>query len=348
MARARGSNPKPVETLPRISNWEKPASTQSPASDQAAAKYADPPWSKVWRTTIRVLVQRWWLRLFVVGLVGVAVIALVVGYRALTSATESPGRPSPPGAGGPVAAAAVTRTEAANWVSANVAGTAVLACDTATCAELAARGYPAGALISLTPDAREVRRADLVVVTAAVEGLLGRSLRELTAPLPVAAFGAGDAAIQLRSVAPEGPNAYERRATADRRQRASAGAQLSRANRLELSAPAGEELRAGRVDARILTVLPALLADHRLTVESFSISSAEPPGAPLRVLDIARVDGRDVAAEQAGTVDIIRFLNAQWPPFLPASAGVVDGPHGSVLRITYPAPSPLGLLGNGR
>lgn len=352
MARARESSPA-TETQPRISNWEKPVRAQSPAPDPARPEgsYQNPPWPTVVWTTVRVLSRRWPFRLAILAVAGLLVAGLVVGYRALFL-TDSPsgGRPSGPSvaAGGPVSAAATARAEAATWASANIADTAVLACDTATCAELQARGYPATALVGLTADARDIRRADLVVVTAAVEALLGRrNLAALTAAQPVAVFGSGDAVIELRAVAPGGPDAYERRATQDRRQRAAAGAQLNQTPRLELAPSAGEQLRAGRVDARLLTVLPALLADHTLTVDSFLVTAAEQPGAPLRVMDIARVDGADVAADRAGTVDIIRFLNAQWPPFLPASAEVVDGPNGPVLRISYPAPSPLGLLGNG-
>jgi hypothetical protein len=351
VARAPESSPA-TETQPRVSNWEKPAHAQSPAPDPAGPErsYQNPSWPTVVWTTVRVLARRWPFRLaiFVVG--GILVAGLVVGYRALfltgTPAGEQPGGPSV-AAAGPVSAAAAARTEVAAWASANIADTAVLACDTATCAELQAHGYPATALVPLSADSRDIRRADLVVVTAAVRALLGRNLAPLTAAQPIAVFGSGEAAIALRAVAPAGPQAYERRASVDRRQRATAGTQLSRTSRLELAPTAGEQLRAGRVDARILTVLPALLADHTLTVDSFLISAAEQRGAPLRVIDIARVDGTDVAADQAGTVDIIRFLNAQWPPFLPAGAEVVDGPDGPVLRISYPAPSPLGLLGNG-
>jgi hypothetical protein len=351
VARARESSPA-TETQPRVSNWEKPARAQSPTPDPARPeRYQNPSWPTVVWTTVRVLARRWPFRLAILVVAGLLVAGLAVGYRALFL-TDSPGaEPSPGGpgvvVGSSVSAAAVARSEAATWASANIADTAVLACDTATCAELQAHGYPATALVPLTASSGDVRRADLVVVTAAVRALLGRNLAPLTAAQPLAVFGSGEAAIAVRAVAPAGPKAYERRAGVDRRQRAAAGIQLSRTSRLQLAPSAGEQLRAGRVDARILTVLPALLADHTLTVESFLVSAAEPRGAPLRVIDIARVDGADVAPDQAGTVDIIRFLNAQWPPFLPAGAEVVDGPDGPVLRISYPAPSPLGLLGNG-
>lgn len=350
MARARESSPA-TQSQPSVSNWEKPARPQSPTPEPAGAagSYQDPPWPTVVWTTVRVLARRWPFRLAIFAVAGLLVAALVIGYRALfltSSPAEQPGGPSVT-AGGPVSAAAMARTEVATWASSNIADTAVLACDTATCAELQAHGYPATALVRLAAGAGDIRRADLVVVTAAVKAQLGRNLGALTAPTPVAVFGSGEAAIELRAVAPAGPSAYARQATVDRRQRAAAGTQLSRTPRLELASSAGEQLRAGRVDGRILTVLPALLADHTLTVESFLVTAAERRGAPLRVMDIARVDGKDVAADQAGTVDIIHFLNAQWPPFLPASADVVNGPDGQVLRISYPAPSPLGLLGNG-
>lgn len=358
MARARGSNSKSVETLPPVSNWEKPIRAQTPADEPAPApaetSYENPPWSKVWLTTIRVMTRRWRFRVVLIAFVGLVIAALLLGYRALFPAADSPAAERPaanslaPGAAAdPVVAAEQARTAAVSWVAINLSRTSVLACDRATCAELEAHGYPATALVPLTADAGEIRRADLAVVTAAVQTVLGRNLPELTASQPLAVFGAGEAAIELRVVTPDGPDGYEQRAAIDRRQRAGAGAQLARSSRLELAPEAGEELRAGRVDTRILTVLPALLADHRLAVQQFSVSPEEPPGSPLRILDVARVDDNAVAADDAGTESIIRFLNAQWPPFLPSWAEVVDAPAGRVLRITYPAPSPLGLLGSG-
>ena len=123
--------------------------------------------------------------------VALLVAGLAVGYRAVFLTGSSSGEPPSGAPGGPVSAAAVARTEAATWASANIADTAVLACDTATCAELQAHGYPATALVPLTAGSGDVRRADLVVVTAAVKAQLGRNLTALTAAQPLAVFGSG-------------------------------------------------------------------------------------------------------------------------------------------------------------
>jgi hypothetical protein len=45
---------------------------------------------------------------------------------------------------------------------------------------------------------------------------------------------------------------------------------------------------------------------------------------------------------------LMTILQAQRSPYLPSSLKIVRIPaRGSVLRIEYPAPSPLGLLGSG-
>lgn len=45
---------------------------------------------------------------------------------------------------------------------------------------------------------------------------------------------------------------------------------------------------------------------------------------------------------------LMTILRAQRSPYLPSSLKIVRIPaRGSVLRIEYPAPSPLGLLGSG-
>jgi hypothetical protein len=46
---------------------------------------------------------------------------------------------------------------------------------------------------------------------------------------------------------------------------------------------------------------------------------------------------------------LMAILQAQRPPYLPSSLEIVQvPPGGAVLRIGYPVPSPLGLLGSGR
>ena len=50
----------------------------------------------------------------------------------------------------------------------------------------------------------------------------------------------------------------------------------------------------------------------------------------------------------ASLPSLMTFLRAQRSPYLPSSLKIVRIPaRGSVLRIEYPAPSPLGLLGSG-
>jgi len=282
-----------------------------------------------------------WLVVLVAGLAAAAVLAA-------TATTVLSGR----GGGAPAAAqalaAAAARQQAAAWVAGQASPDAIVACDPAMCAALQAHGVPAGRLLVLTPARADPLGSDLMVATAAVRGRLAARLAGVYAPVTLASFGSGAARIEIRVVAPNGASAYWAALAADARTRAAAGAQLLRNRSVHVSAAARPALADGEVDPRLLVVLAALAGLHPLDITGFGRpSQGASAGVPLRSADIA-----GAAPPGPGTPVSLRrlmaILQAQRPPYRPSSLAIVRiPPAGPVLRIGYPAPSPLGLLASG-
>jgi hypothetical protein len=233
----------------------------------------------------------------------------------------------------PVNSATAVRDQAAAWVTRQVSGAAIIACDPAMCAALAQRGVPAGNLLVLGPGAGDPLGSDVVVGTAAVRGLFGARLAAVYAPEVLASFGTGPARIDVRVVAPDGSAAYRRALAADRQARQAAGRQLLHDRRLAASPAARAALAAGQVDARLLITLAALAASQPVQVTAFGAPDpGASPGLPLRTAELTA---------PAGTAHrMLAFLRAQRSPYLPAYVGLT----GSVLTVAFGAPAPLGLL----
>jgi hypothetical protein len=280
--------------------------------------------------------------------IAVALVTLVFAAGAATVVLSRPGRAkqaAPPGAGAPTAAAALAsaaaaRQQAAAWVASQVNADAIVACDPAMCAALQARGVPAGRLLMLTPARADPLGSDLVVATPAVRSQFGARLAGVYAPVTLAAFGSGAAQIDVRAMAPEGAAAYRAELAADIRGRKTAGALMLRNSRIHVAAGARAALAAGEVDPRLLVTLATLAHLHPLDITGFGRPGPDASaGVPLRSADIT------------GAVPLqtlMTILQAQRPPYLPSSLAIVQiPPSGAVLRIGYPVPSPLGLLGSG-
>jgi hypothetical protein len=220
-----------------------------------------------------------------------------------------------------------------------------VACDPAMCAALQARGVPADRLLVLSPARADPLGSDLVVATPAVRSQFGARLTGVYAPVTLAAFGSGAARIDVRAVAPDGAAAYRAGLAADVRARRAAGTMLLRNHRIHTAAAARAALAAGTVDPRLLAVLATLAAVHPLDITGFgSPGPGASAGVPLRAAEIT------VAApgSPASLTRLAAILRAQRPPYLPSSIRAVRiSPHLAVLRIEYPVPSPLGLLGSG-
>jgi hypothetical protein len=238
-----------------------------------------------------------------------------------------------------------TRDRAAIWIAQQISRGTIVACDVAMCAALRAHGIAAANLVELGPDgASDPLGTGIVVATAAVRSEFDNRLSSVYAPLVVANFGSGSAAIQIRVTAPDGTAAYLRELHSDLLARRMAGAQLLRNTRLTAAPAARQALADGDVDTRLLAVIAALARSHHIVIASFGDSG---PGAssvaPLRSADIA-------LAPRSGSGDgslssMLAFLRAQEPPYQPASVTKTRLAAGrSAIRVQFGDPSPLGLL----
>ena len=317
------------------------------------ARRSEPSWPTVIATTLRL----WFERHPIVGRKGthghrVAVAVAAVGVVALGAgvagaivghATTSAPVGSPPSAGPPgaLAASATTREEAANWIAAQVASSAVVACDPGMCAALQADGLPAARLLVLGTAAADPLGSDVIVATSAVRNEFGSRLESVYAPAVIASFGSGPGRIDVRVTAPDGTAAYESALAADRRGRVSAGAQLLRNSRITVDPVARAALSTGDVDPRLLMLLAALAVQQPVRVSAFGDPS---PGAnqavPLRGAQIAPL--RPSAQAKSRLRSMLSFIDAQQQPFLPLRASLAGT---SALTVEYAAPSPLGLIG---
>jgi hypothetical protein len=314
-------------------------------------------------TTVRLWLRRrlgWLRRLWPARarwrvVIAVALVAAVFVAGAATVVLSRPGRDRSagrPGAGAPTAAAALAgaaavRQRAAAWVASQANPDAIVACDPALCAALQARGVPAGRLLVLTPGRSDPLGSDLVVATAAVRSQFGSRLAGVYAPVTVAVFGSGAARIDVRTVAPDGAAAYLTALAADMRARRAAGALMLHNSHIHVAARARAALAAGEIDPRLLVALATLAHLHPLNITGFgSPGPGASTGVPLRSADItgAAPPGR----HPVSLPTLMTILQAQRPPYLPSSLEIVQIlPVGAVLRIGYPVPSPLGLLGSG-
>ena len=237
-------------------------------------------------------------------------------------------------------ASAATRDEAATWIAGQVAASAIVACDPAMCAALAADGLSATRLVVLGTAAADPLGSDIVVATLAVRNQFGTRLQSVYAPVVIASFGTGAGRIDVRAIAPDGAAAYRAALTADRRSRISAGSQLLRNPRIIVAAGARKGLSSGDVDPRLLMVLAALAAQQPVRIASFGDTSPGAGSVPLRSVQIAPLGSG--AKAKASLRSMLSFIDAQRQPFQPLRASLGGS---SVLTVEYAAPSPLGLLG---
>ena len=284
--------------------------------------------------------SRGWL---VPAAAAVTVAAVIVGSAAVSHVLHQQN-----GAGTSVEAAAA-RNEAASWVAAQVSRSAVVSCDPVMCQALASRGF-SGHLDEVLPGVIHIWPSGVIVATATVRREFGGDLNSGYAPGIIASFGSGSSQVDVRVIDPRGAAVYKAAVSADLRSRKLGGAELANSSRITAPAIAWRQLRAGRVDARVLTILTGLAAAHPLSVVAFG---APGPGAgagsPLRSVEFAWSSEAPGAGRPGSMRAIMAFLNAQGAPFRPAQAAVIRLPDGrAVVRAEFTAPSPLGLLGPGR
>ena len=319
----------------------------------------EPSWPVVIATTLRLWLERHPLfggrgtrrRHAVVALAAVALVVLgglgawtvrAVTGHAVTSSSSATARGSVPASlpAAALGASAATRDEAATWIAGQVAASAIVACDPAMCAVLAADGLPATRLVVLGTAAPDPLGSDIVAATLAVRNQFGTRLQSVYAPVVIASFGTGAGRIDIRAIAPDGAAAYRAAVAADRQGRISAGGQLLRNPRIIVAAAPRKALSSGDVDPRLLMILAALAAQQPVRITSFGDTSPGAGSVPLRSVQIAPLGSG--AKAKASLRSMLSFIDAQRQPFQPLRAGLGGS---SMLTVEYAAPSPLGLLG---
>jgi Tetratricopeptide repeat len=239
--------------------------------------------------------------------------------------------------------ASAVRLAAASWVAGQVSKSAIVGCDPAMCAALRQHGLPAGDLLGLGPGgAADPLASNVVIATAAVRIEFGTRLTDVYAPQVLASIGRGTAAIQIRTVAPDGASAFLAAARADLLARRRFGASLLHNPHLLVAGPARRQLLEGLVDSRLLIVLATIADTGPVRVAEFGDAG---PGAdhsvPLRLAVLTPAGGSNAGWART----ILTFLAAQQAPFRPESARQASLPGTPLaVRIEYSAPAPLGLL----
>ncbi len=245
-------------------------------------------------------------------------------------------------------AAATARAAAASWVAQQVTPGTIVSCDAQMCTDLEQAGLPAGQLLYLGVGTASPVESSVLVATAVVRQEYGARLAGVYAPDVLASFGTGSAQVEVRVVAPGGAAAYAADLRADLAARVAAGRRLLHNPRLHPSAAARQALAAGQPDGRLLADFAALAAGHPLRVIDFGPGPAGlSSGQPLRTVDIAPA-GFGTARQPDNLRLLARLLLAEPARYRPASLTRLRLAGGTaVLRVTFTAPSPLGLAPTG-
>lgn len=248
-----------------------------------------------------------------VVLVAIVAAGWVYGYPALRPTTDR---------GGPLA-------DAQEWLRANASGSRVLV-DDAAWAELAKAGWPTGMLVAPAGCAATCPPAEWAVFADDATDLRDRypAIEAAFDEAGVTAvFGAGDGRVTVSRLGlpPADPTAPSESSA-----RAHAGEALQASARITSTPDAAAELRAGRVDPRLIATIAALAALQPVRVAAFpEVPGEDPAGQPRR--RVLLTGGEDGATA---------FYTGQRDLFRPSS---VVRTGGGVL-VTYPLFAPPGLL----
>jgi Protein kinase domain len=330
------ASPQPAYAVPEPQQGgdDGPVSARPAAAPPPAAQRGGGRWR--WRAAAVVASV-----LLIAGLGGAA-LALAQQGTPPAPPTGRPPRTSPP-----VSPAAAARAQAVTWIVHKVSRSAIVSCDSVMYTALVNAGFPAANLVRLGPQSNDPLGSDLVVATAAVRAQFHDRLASVYAPAIIAAFGSGNAKIEIRLVFPEGTANYREVQQSDARARKAADAQLLTNNRLTFSASAKAHILSGDIDPR-LALLLALMA-HRHPVQIVDFGDQAPGGGPaslLRSVDLVATDTSAHLTRAAYSRWIHRLVRAQRAEYHPSSLSLVTLPSGQVvLRIEYGAPSPLNPAG---
>jgi hypothetical protein len=295
--------------------------------------------------------RAWWRRravaipasILLVAGIGALYFILPRGGASAEPPTGSHAGSGQAGSGHGLAAEAAARRQAITWVLQQVSRSAVVACDSQVCADLASKGFPLASLLTLGPGSNDPLGSDLVVATAAIRAQYGHRLASVYAPAIIASFGSGDARIDIRLLPPGGTKHYRAVQRAALRSRKAADAQLVANSRIAFSATAKTQLRRGNIDPRLPLLIAAMATEHPVRVLDFGDQS--PGGGPaslLRSTDLAVPDSAAHLTRAAYLHWMSTFLDAQRAQYRPAWGRLVTPGNGQpVFRIEYGAPSPL-------
>ena len=162
------------------------------------------------------------------------------------------------------------------------------------------------------------------------------------APAIIAAFGSGNARIEIRLEFPGGAKSYRADQPKYARARKLIDAQLLTNSSIKLSTAATTQLRSGSIDPRLPELIALMVHYHPLQIVDFGGQS--PGGGPaslLRSMDLATADppGHLTPSEYISWMQ--SFIKAQRSKYHPALSLVTLPTGQTVLRIGYGAPSPL-------
>ena len=339
--------------------------TRPAAGVPARRPTAEPSWGIVLVTTFRLwakrrLEQPWLRALLVVVLAAIVFCAGALttmltrgnpASRATSNTTSETSRGSAtgqgtiPGGSGALAAVASARRQAATWVARQVNPDEVIGCDPMMCAALAAADIQANRLLVLSPSLPDPLGSEILLDTATLRSQFGGRLETVYAPVSLAAFGSGVARVEVRFVVPDGARTYLAELARDVAARKAASAEMLRNHSIHASPAARRQLAAGQVDSRLLVMLVALAHNHPVDVIGFAANQdGASPGVPIRSAEIAGAPGPG-STPAVSVPTLRRFLLAQQPPYRPSIIAVTTASRRTVLRVGYPAPSLLGLLG---
>jgi hypothetical protein len=300
--------------------------------------------------------ERPWLRALlvlmlaaIVFLAGAVTSTLTRGSTASTQGSTASGSAIGQGTissgSGALATVALARGQAAAWVAQQVNPDEVIGCDPMMCVALEAAHVQANRLLVLGPSQPDPLGSEILLDTATLRSQFGGRLETVYAPVSLAAFGSGAARVEIRFCAPDGARAYLAELARDMAARKAAGTEMLRNHAIHASPGARRQLTAGQVDTRLLVTLVTLAHSHPVDIISFGANQAgASPGVPLRSAEIAGAPGPG-SAPAASVLTLRSFLSSQQPPYRPSIVAVTTASRRTVLRVGYPAPSLLGLLG---
>src|SRR5262249_57621405 len=111
---------------------------------------------------------------------------------------------------------------------------------------------------------------------------------------------------------------------------------------------AGARRSGGGGDPRLRATVVALSHSSPLDITSFGANQAGASrGVPLRSAELAGAPGPG-NTPPASAQTLRSFVSAQQPPYRPSIVAVTTASRRTVLRVGYPAPSLLSLLGTHR